>query len=293
LRRLNAHQCRNALGLAATNGAGVMDNFGSQAKPYQGARAAEAGVVSVELAMHGVDAGPDAIDGDGGMMAALSPAGNVDRQTPATGLGIDWTAAKNSLNIKPHPTVGASQRAIDAAIQLQCDHAPAINQIETIIARVSKKHAAVMRLHHPQSASEARFSLEFGVAAGLIAGRVTLAELEDSFVNRDDIQKLIRKVEIAIGPDDDPSYPVGARFDTVEIVHKDGSRLTSEPVYRFRGHGENPMNETQLKEKFDSCTQPHIGENQAGSLFKAVRNLANLSSVFDLPTLNWKHERRR
>jgi hypothetical protein len=35
----------------ATNGAGLMDNFGSQTKPCQGARVAEAVVVCIELAL--------------------------------------------------------------------------------------------------------------------------------------------------------------------------------------------------------------------------------------------------
>ena len=105
LRRLNARQTRNALGLAAANGGGVMDNFGSQAKAYQGARAAEAGVTCTELALAGVDAGPNAIDGSGGLLAALSPFGNVDLESSADWLGSHWVSADDSLNIKMHPTV--------------------------------------------------------------------------------------------------------------------------------------------------------------------------------------------
>ncbi|RMF96419.1 MAG: MmgE/PrpD family protein [Gammaproteobacteria bacterium] len=287
LRGFDRERCRNALGLAVAAGCGLMDNFGSQAKPWQGARAAGAGVVAVELAELGVDAGPDALDGSGGLLAALSPRGRVDRQRPATALGREWLAARNSLNIKPYPMVGASQRAIDAALQLHRDHQPDPTEIREIVVRVSEKHAAVMRLHRPQTAAEARFSAEFAVAAALIAGRVSLAELRDDFVRRDDVQALIAKVRIETTADDDPAYPVGARFDSVQLSLQDGSRLESRPVHRFRGHGENPLTTEELRAKFLDCSAPAIGRSAADRLFLDLQRLPDLGSVADLPALEF------
>lgn len=285
LRGFDRERTRNALGLAAANGSGLMDNFGTQAKPYQGARAAEAGVVCVELALAGLDAGRDAIDGDGGLLAALSPAGRADLKSPADSLGSRWTSAESGLNVKPHPTVGASQRAIDAAIQLRGDHAPEIAEIDRIVARVSEKHAAVMRMHRPSNAMEAKFSLEFGVAAALIAGKVGLAEVSDDFVARDDVQALLRKVRIETGLDDDPDYPVGAKTDSVALRLRDGREIESEPVRRFRGHGANPMSADELKRKFDDCVAPALGQSAADALFDTLQDLENLKSVADLPVL--------
>lgn len=288
LRGLDQNICRNALGLAATSGGGVMDNFGTQAKAYQGARAAEAGVACVELALNGIDAGPHALDGSGGLLAALSPEGKVDLESDADWLGRNWIAANRSLNIKRHPTVGASQRAIDAAIQLHDEHSPSPDAIERVIARVSGKHDAVMRFRKPSSTHEARFSLEFGVAAGLISGRVSLQELNEEYVQRNDVQALIGKITREIGPDDDPSYPVGAMHDSVRLEFSDGSALESEPVHRFLGHGENPMSLDQLKKKFDLCTRSFIGIDQAEALFSALQKLPELAGAHDFPTLVFK-----
>jgi 2-methylcitrate dehydratase PrpD len=287
LRRLDRDACRNALGLAACSGGGVMDNFGSQAKAYQGARAAEAGVVCAELAAQGLDAGPNAIDGSGGLLAALSPRGEVDLDSDADWLGRDWIAAERSLNIKRYPTVGASQRLIDAAIQLHADHRPEPGDIAAAIARISEKHDAVMRFHRPRTAHEARFSLEFGIAAGLISGRVTLAELTDDYVRREDVQALMRKISRKIGPDDDPAYPVGALCDSLRLELLSGAALESEPVHRFLGHGENPMSPDQLREKFLSCTVPSLGERQSEALFSALSYLPELGSALEIPTLSY------
>ncbi len=286
LRGLTPEQTANALGLAAASGGGVMDNFGTQAKPYQGARAAQAGVACVELALAGLDAGADAIDGSGGLLAALSPAGRADLVSPADWLGRDWLAVRDGLNIKPHPTVGASQRAIDAAIQLQRDHAPNIDAIVRVVARVSEKHAAVMRIHAPGNALEAKFSLEFGVAAGLIAGKVGLAEVRDAFVSRADVQALMRKVVIDIGPDDDPDYPVGAKTDSVALDLADGSHVESATVARFRGHSQNPMSRDELRRKFDDCVAPVVGADLAATLFDKLQNWRDADGVDALPVLD-------
>lgn len=287
LRGLSSEQLTHALGLAVANGGGVMDNFGTQAKAYQGARAAEAGVVSVELALAGLDAGPNALDGSGGLMAALSPNGRVDRTSSADHLGTKWIAVTEGLNIKPHPTVGASQRGIDAAIQVHRDHSLNLADIEQVTVSISEKHAAVMRFHEPKNALEAKFSLEFGVAAGLIAGRVGLKELTDSFVARDDVQLLLRKVTLNVGPDNDPDYPIGAAFDQVTVSMTDGTVVESDRVRRFRGHGMNPMSKAELRDKFEECAGPVLGAEATRDLFDRLHNLREMNSVGDLPVLTY------
>lgn len=242
-------------------------------------------MVCIELALAGVDSGPHAIDGDGGLLAALSPAGNVDLESNADWLGHKWISADNALNIKMHPTVGASQRGIDAAIQLHKDHAPVVEDISQVIVRVSEKHAAVMRLHRPKTALEAKFSIEFGVAAALVAGKVGLAEVRDDFVMRDDVQQLIEKVEIEIGPDNDPDYPVGALTDSVAYRIGSSDLIESEPVWRFRGHGQNPMSEEEFAQKFFDCVVPGYGEQAAKTLFAQLRKFDQLKSVSEIQSL--------
>ena len=125
-----------------------------------------------------------------------------------------------------------------------------------------------------------------GVAAGLIAGKVGLSELSDNFVAREDLQQLMKRVDIEIGPDDDPDYPVGAKWDTVSVRLRDGTTLESKPVRRFRGHGQNPLTRLELAEKFNDCVAPKLGTDTAESLFETLQNLGNLEHVQHLPTLS-------
>jgi 2-methylcitrate dehydratase PrpD len=100
------------------------------------------------------------------------------------------------------------------------------------------------------------------------------------------MQRLIHLTEIETGPDDDPSYPVGARFDSLTITLQDGTQLTSEPVHRFRGHGDNPMSSQELRDKFETCVLENIGAEQTSQLWEHLNKFEALPSARDLPTLN-------
>ena len=287
LRGLARSETRNALGLAAAAGGGVMDNFGTQAKPYQAARAAEAGVTAVRRALAGLDAGPDALDGAGGFLKVISPAGRVDRTTAAGDLGARWYMADHGLNIKRYPVVGAAQRCVDAALQLRRDHPIDRHQVRRVTAHISQAHSSVMQFRLPGDAMQARFSLEFAVAASLIFGRLGYAEMRDECVRSEDVQALMRKVRRSEGPDDDPVYPVGARHDTVTVVLADGTERVSEPVYRYRGHGQNPLSSGELRAKFMDCAAlaGDVPEEMAAALFERLSGLEDLAGVTDLPEL--------
>ncbi|MDE0024354.1 MAG: MmgE/PrpD family protein [Spirochaetaceae bacterium] len=287
LRGMPRRETGNALGLAAAAGGGVMDNFGTQAKPYQAARAAEAGVAAVRRALAGLDAGPHALDGPGGFLQTISPNGHVDRASAATELGKDWYMAEHGLNIKRYPVVGAAQRCVDAALQLRAEHGPDPAAIELVTARVSEAHSSVMQFRLPTDAMQAKFSLEFAVAAPLIFGRLGFAEMRDDCVRRDDVQALMRKVEREEGADDDPVYPVGARHDSVRVALAGGTALESEPVHRYRGHGQNPLSHDELRAKFMDCATVTgaVSEDVAADLFERLSRLEELDGVSKLNEL--------
>lgn len=286
LRGLNAGQIRNAFGLCFVQCIGVMGNFGSMGKPYQGGAAARAGLVATRMAEAGIDAGPDAIDGANGFLRALSPSGQIDVETPAAGIGKEWGILTEKLNIKRYPTVGASQRCIDCAIQLHDDFAPDPDRISLIRPHISERHSNVMPYRAPQTALEAKFSLEFAVSAGLVDGAVTFDQMTDAYVQRPDIQRLMALVEREVGPDDDPVYPAGKRADIVEVSLNDGSVLTSNEVERWRGHGANPMSRQELREKFMDCATRQISETHAADYFETFIEVAKLRSMKDIPELS-------
>jgi 2-methylcitrate dehydratase PrpD len=282
---LDETQTMHALALAASMAGGVFENFGTMAKPFHGGRAAETGLTAAAFAARGLEASPSAIEGKHGLLRGLTPAGRVDVETPPT-LGAWWRIEHERLNIKKYPTVGASQRGIDAMLSLAAATPIDPERVVKITPLVSEKHLAVMPFHRPKTALEAKFSIEFAMACALIHGAVGLRELHDDIVTDPRMQALMGKVEPKTTKDFAPDWPNAAPFDQVTVELDNGQVLVSPEIRRATGHGDTPLSRPSLKAKFDSCAA-HGGVSSltADIVFDAMQNIDRLSNTSDIPTV--------
>ena len=279
MRGLDAEAATNALALAASHAGGLMANFGTMTKPYHAGRAAEGGLRAVALTEAGLTAQPVALESPVGLLSALSPEGRVDLARPAN-LGRVWAIAKHAINIKKYPTVGASQRCIDAILSMDGRAALAANPeaIVEIVPRISVKHAAVMPFTDPKSPAEAKFSLPFACATALLYGRVGLAELTEAALADPVLRGLMAKVRVDAHEDYDPNYSVAAVFDVVSITTADGQTRTTPEIRRATGHADAPLSRAQHWQKFaDSAAAGSLDADAARRLFDACYTIDTLS----------------
>lgn len=270
---LGVEATANAVGLAASHAAGIMGNFGSMAKAYQTGRAAQAGVFVTRLAAAGMTATADVLESERGLMRTLSPRGAVDLTMPPA--YERYTRICNGrLNVKKYPTVGASQRIIDSVLAFVAEEEVDVDAIERVEPRVSEKHAAVMPCHTASTPEQARFSMEFIVACGLLHGRVGLAEMTTNCINEPRLQALMRRVSTVTTTDYDPNYPVAAPVDFVTITWRDGRQVQTPPVRRARGHADVPLSSEELREKFLQCaTYGGLGPDEGSVLFDRIQRI--------------------
>ena len=277
LRRLDAASSARALALAASQAGGLMANFGTMTKPFHAGRAAHAGVVSARLAELGFTAAEDALEHPQGFLSAVSPEGLCDRDRAAR-LGTEWHIVRNRLSIKKYPACYGAHRALDGILDLLDKRPLKPDEIARITASISKTRALILRNHRPQTGLEGKFSMEFAMAAAVIARRATLAEFTDGFVRRPDVQELMRRVAIETTEDYDPEVPGAARFDRVRVELAGGETLESEPVWRARGAAERPLSEGELFEKFRTCLDAGGARIAADALFARLNRLEHLSA---------------
>jgi len=276
---LNETMSRHALALAASDSGGVFENFGTMAKPWHGGRAAAAGVNAASLAAGGLSASATAIEGKHGLARALSPQGRVDLDTEPA-LGHHWRSAVMRLNIKKYPTVGASQRGIDAVLQLQQREPIDPQRVRKIVAHISERHAAVMPYHLPQDALQAKFSLEFALACALVHRAVGFAQLADSVVRDPLLQQLMACVTIRTTAEFEPGWRDAAPFDVIDFTLDDGREVSTPRVRRASGHADTPLAPPQLWDKFVGCTRHAlIPDASARLLFDAAQRLDTLAGV--------------
>jgi 2-methylcitrate dehydratase PrpD len=254
-----------------------MANFGTMTKPFHAGRAAHSGLVSARLADAGFTAAPDALEHPQGFLAAVSPEGLADRESPAA-LGRDWHIVRNRLSIKKYPACYGAHRALDGMLDLLEKRPLKPDEIARITTSISKTRALILRNHRPQTGIEGKFSMEFAMAAAVIARRASLAEFTDDFVCRPDVQALMRRVEIETNENYDPEVSGAAVFDQVRVELTSGETIAGDEVRRARGAAEFPLGEAELFEKFRTCLDAGHARIAPEHLFDRLRNLENISA---------------
>lgn len=278
LRGLDAPASSHALGLAASMAAGLTANFGSMAKPFHAGQAAAHGIDAVNLAAAGMTAAPDVLEHRTGFLAALSPKGRVRLEPLARPLGQELRIADLGLTIKKYPMCFATHRTIDALLDLAKAHDIAPDAVEEVRATVGVAQASMLRNHAPKRALEAKFSLEFAVAAALLARRVGLAQLQDDFVCRLDVQALMERVRIATTHTSCAYEPTLAASDRVVVRLRDGRRFDSGEICGTRGDARTPLDDAELQAKFRDCCEG-VDDLDTGRLLESLLQLERLADV--------------
>lgn len=278
LRRLSRAQCVHALSMAASMAGGVVANFGSEAKPFHAGYAAANAIDAVDLASLGIKPSQDALEHQAGLLAALSPKGRVNLAPSARPLGQDLRLRELRLTFKNYPMCFASHRVIDATLKLMREHRVEPGRIKKIHVHIGDAQASMLRNHRPQTGVEAKFSLEFAIAAAIEAGGIGLRQIQDDFVQRSQVRRHFAKLEVHPRHTSRCDQPVLAQSDRVVFELEQGELLDSGEVVYALGDAFHPMTFTDLRRKFDDCVEAG-GDATRNALFEAMATLEQCANV--------------
>lgn len=248
LMRLGPEAVARALGLAATQAAGLRVHFGSQAKPLHAGMAARAGLLAARLAAGGMTAGAEALGGPLGFLELYGGgAARPDREVE--GWGDPWQIADPGLWFKRYPCCSAAHHAADAALDLRQAHGIAPEEVEAITVTFPPGGDAALTIRQPRSGDEGRFSVEYVVAAALVDGELTLETFAGESIRPEvasTMEKVTRRYErLEPAPE---AVPRG-RFTIVTVVTKGGAAY-SRRVDCPRGAPGRPLTAAELAAKF-------------------------------------------
>ncbi|MEL7982554.1 MmgE/PrpD family protein [Vreelandella titanicae] len=271
----------HALAISASLAAGLTVNFGTMTKAFQVGRAAQSGVMAAELAANGFTGAPDVFEHPRGFLVAMSAVRDgTDRF--ALPRGAD-RLADTGVNVKRYPTCYATHRAIDAMLELTVAHDLAPEDVQLIEVEIGESQHRMLRNPVPRTGLEARFSIEFAMAAALVARCVGLGQLQDDFVLREDVQYILSKVRVTTTDARMEGDETFAPADRVRVMTVHGRQLDHSPVTHAHGSWQNPLTEVELAAKFIDCTARDIGKAAATALFKSMMGLERVASIGDLP----------
>ena len=281
LRGLDGQGTATAMAVAASMAAGVVANFGTMTKSFQVGRAAQAGVMAARLAQAGLTASLDALEHPLGLLAALSPEGKAERERAFIAAEKEWHIVAQGLNIKRYPICYATHRSIDAALDLVERYDLSPDEVARIHVSTGRTQLLMLRNGKPQTGLEAKFSMQFAMAAALTARKVGLAELTDEFVRRSDVQALFPRVSFATTTEtmDGSAF---APADAVAITTRDGATLDSGPVEFAKGSHRRPLSRDELWAKFADCLGAQFADAAKSRTFEKLMMLDRLNGAGDL-----------
>ncbi|MDB5848666.1 MAG: MmgE/PrpD family protein, partial [Rhodoferax sp.] len=147
---------------------------------------------------------------------------------------------------KPHAACMITHPTIDAALSLRAQlHAAEVDlaAVATITCRVNPLVPRVAGHLRPTTGLEGKFSLAYGVVAGLVDGHATPDAFTDAAVARPEVVQLLSCVVVGTDP------AMGEQQAEVTLRLRDG-RIWRAHVPMALGNPANPMSDTALGGKF-------------------------------------------
>jgi len=262
---LSVDQIVAAQGIAASTASGVQVFLedGAWTKRMHPGWGALAGITAAHMAKAGFSGPRRPYEGRFGLvdthLQALASA--VDADSIADGLGRSWTMLDTS--IKPFPICHFIHGCAEAALQVRHEIGSAA-KIDSVVCELpaatlpivaEPDHAKIK----PKNDYEAKFSTQFVVAACLIRGRFTLAELDPASLEDPEILELASKILCVA--EDDTSFP--RYFSGKVTVALSNGRAVHAGVPINLGSGERALAVEDIVAKFRGNAgigqkEPHV-----------------------------------
>jgi len=269
---LDPGRLATAIGIAASQAAGLRENFGTGVKPLHAGLAARAGVLSALLARAGLTASPAALDGPSGLIAAYS-----DGDAPAGRFAFqdgDFELARSGISLKPYPCCGAIHTSLDAVFALRQEHGFAADEVESVACTVNEMSRGVLVYPEARTPLEGKFSLQYCIGAALVDGECGLPQFEPARIADPAIQAAARRVTMVV----DPALAPGITPSTVELAFADGRRLQRQ-IEKPKGSIQHPMTADEVRRKFLGCAAVALEDVQAAALHARLADLETLPTV--------------
>jgi 2-methylcitrate dehydratase PrpD len=273
--RLDAATTAHALGIAATQAAGLKSVFGTMCKPLHPGRAAAIGLQAARLAQRGFTSNPAILDVEQGFVATQSTTPNPQGALvdPPGGYYLSQTL------FKYHAACYLTHSSIEASNMLRREFDLDAKAIRKVTLSVDEGHLRVCNIQKPQTGLEVKFSLRATNALALMGENTASdATYTDKTAQRGDLVDLYSKVEV--GTWRKPSHTLSE----VAVHLDDGRVLRKEfdvgiPMTDLAAQGQS------LTRKFTGLAEPAIGAERAKRVAEISTHLAELKDVGELMAL--------
>ena len=230
--------------VAASGMLKVLDD-GSELKPYNVAKTALLSLTSLQLAKAGFKGHADPLGGYRGFLKMMTG----DENTPIKPTLLNGTYAIMKSYTKPYASCRYTHPPVEAAIHLRNQHGIRPEEVQSM--KVETYDLAVSGHDHTEvkGAYSAKMSTPYSVAVALIYGKAGLQEFGEKVLESEAVKALAQKVHVVADQAMSTIFP-DKQSAILTITTADGTY--SERVDFPKGEPENPMTETEFRERYEA-----------------------------------------
>lgn len=267
---LDSQQLVHALGIAATQAAGMQQNRGTMCKSFHAGKAASSGLLAALLAQSGFDSSDEILEGKRGFCRIYSSVAKTDLILDQ--LGRRWEIARNGH--KPYACGVVLHPTIDAMVALRAK-VSAADQVSAIELRVNPLAVSITGVADPGTGLKSKFSLTHTAAVAFLDRAAGIAQYTDERARAPEIVALREIVNVRT------DESLGRDQAWACVVLRTGERYEHQ-VTHASGTVDNPMSDAALEGKFLANTVPLIGEERASRIRDSVWRLEQIEDVGSL-----------
>jgi len=277
MRGFDAATTDRALGLAGSTSSGLWAFLeeGTATKPFHAGWAAHAGVVTASLADLGAAGPAGVLTNRFGTFDALLGIDAEEAVAAQLGdLGERWETL--AVSIKPYPACHLVHAALQGGRSL-LDQGATAETVTSIEAEVPETAIEIVleprvRKVRPSTPYEARFSLQYSLAAMLVEGSVGLDTYEPTAIADERVLGFADRIEATVG---ERGSERGPFFTSLMATLADGSSLRAD-VPHPSGTPGHPLDREAVLAKFHANADPVLGVARAEELAATALTLDEL-----------------
>lgn len=288
LLELDAGRIATALALAASFASGLKANFGTMAKPLHVGHAARNGLFAARLAQQGYSANAAGVfEHKQGFLDVFNGPGTYDTSRTLSAWARPLDIVEPGIAIKQYPCCGSTHPAVDAMLDIVRQHHPRPDDVARIEAAIHSRRLAHTNRPAPNSALDAKFSLQYVMARALVDGHIGLADFENEAYLDPRVTRLLNRVSVSAYDETGAGdFPGDNHFGGhVKVTLRDGTVLRSQVQQPLGRTSANPLPADRLREKFMLCAQTVLRNDEVAAIADAVENVEGLDSISRITTL--------
>jgi 2-methylcitrate dehydratase PrpD len=276
---LSEREWDHALGLAATQAAGLKAVFGTMAKPLHAGKAAASGLLAAGLAGRGFTGRPGILEAANGFAAVMTTTVNAAR---ALELGTGQFELRNVL-FKYHAACYATHASLEGTLRLAERHELGSADIARVELRVPPPVYAACANNSPRTPLEAKFSLSYAVALALSGAGTGASAFTRERLRDPGVRALSERVTCTLAP------AITEKFAAEVIITTASDRTlttVADVSVPARGDAELSRQWDRLTVKFRDLARPVVGTEAAEELIAAVENIDRGTTAGELAMLS-------